>query len=102
MVCGSERTKARASASCGVNSRSKRRGVSRISIFQLLLINGYSAGVERPNVFLLHACTIHETTDDDSQRFIAMEFLDGMTLKERIGGARKRGEIKRTATLVTL
>ena len=36
LVCGSERTKARASASCGVNSRSRRRAVSRIFMFQFL------------------------------------------------------------------
>src|SRR5271157_778393 len=34
MVSGSERTKARASASCGVNSRSRRWGVCRIFIAQ--------------------------------------------------------------------
>src|ERR1700685_2985123 len=38
-------------------------------------------------------CTIHEIDDQHGQTFIAMEFLDGMTLKHRIAGRQMENEL---------
>jgi tetratricopeptide (TPR) repeat protein/predicted Ser/Thr protein kinase len=56
-----------------------------------------ASALNHPNI-----CTVHDIGDEDGRAFIAMEFLEGTTLKERIAGRPLDHETLRTISMEVL